>query len=126
MTLSNRQLYSNFESGATRGQANRMAIKQVRDLDRVETEIADPDDTVVVAYGWAIYAHRAQDGTITVFDGWADWAIEVGNCADATPRHISSLATYADRTINATPQCDDKPTALVRQLKSATAMANRF
>lgn len=47
-----------FANGCTRGDASNVRLTEV------------DGHTLIVGYGWAVYASRAPDGTITAYRGW--------------------------------------------------------
>lgn len=126
MSLSNSDLYRRFARGDTTGKANRMTIKQVADLPRDDVDSLPDAATVAVGYGWAVYAARLPDGTVIVYDGWREWAKEVGKNAEATPRHITGLEQYADVVSDERPQADDPPAELLEHLKGHHGHLNRI
>lgn len=55
-----RELFEAFLTGATEGRHRRIAIEE------------ESDRTLLVAYGWCLYAEREKDtGKVTAYTGWA-------------------------------------------------------
>lgn len=86
MTVRNDELYKMFIQGDTGGlnHTETMQIKQVG------------DERLLVGYDTQIYAHRAQDGTVTKYIGWIGY-----DTSNTTNRQVAGLE--ADRRKDARP-----------------------
>ncbi|MFB6237009.1 MAG: hypothetical protein ABEH81_01425 [Halopenitus sp.] len=67
--MKNAEVIKRFLRGETTSTASRMKIEAVE------------DGTILVGYGWAVYAHRSSDGEILVFDDWEGYS-------STTTKHI--------------------------------------
>lgn len=83
------------------------------DTGSMKTVSARNGDTLLVGYNHAIYAERDSDsGSITVHEGWADWAYNQNPNAEATPRHIREVKSLADSVTQRTPSADSAPESI--------------
>jgi len=100
----NREVLSAFEQGRA-GVENKTGTMETRELEDGSVEL--------VGYGWQRYAIN-EDGNVTVFAGWAEWANEQSSDAEATPRHIRNVVEIADNVVNRTPQVAPAPRSVQR------------
>jgi hypothetical protein len=100
----NREVLSAFEQGRA-GVENKTGTMETRELEDGSVEL--------VGYGWQRYAIN-EDGNVTVFAGWAEWANEQSSDAEATPRHIRNAVEIADNVVNRTPQVAPAPRSVQR------------
>jgi len=83
----NADTFEAFVNGAQNGQ-NRTGSMNIETLPDGTTALLD--------YGWAIIAERDPDTeSVTVFEGWTDWANAQDARAETTPRHVSNVLEEA-------------------------------
>lgn len=94
--MSQDKLVRRFAAGDDHGTASNM---QIRPAD---------GGTELVGYGWARYAFRTDDGTVTIYEGWNGYSI-------STTQQMTKVRRVADEADDSQPRAGSRAPEDARQ-----------